>query len=192
MTLLLKCSGFEISDYTIPKFTISQNSFVRIRIPFILESKSDRELLSLLLNEKFHKSISFGDFSPIYSGKIHRNRKNIFDIFKSDKILDVLNRYYKKDKKEISELLFSMNIKINSNWKKIPLLDKYILSFETASICSSFVFFDTTGLDPIGIERMCDCAIQKCKKGHTVVHLLYPTLSDDLFDKECEFVELRR
>lgn len=189
MSLLLKCSGFEISNYKVPEFKILRDSYSIIRMPFIMDSEDDCDLLSHLLNEKYHQSMSFGDINPIYSGSINRSRESAFDVFKSGKTIKRLSRHYKKNKEAIARLLLPQNIDFNHSWDKMALFDKCIISFEIASICSPFIFFDTAGLDPIGIKKMCDHATKKCNQGYTVVHLLYSTLSDDISNKEYEFIK---
>ena len=53
------------------------------------------------------------------------------------------------------------NLKNNLLWNEISLLEKYILLFEVSKRCSSFLYFNTTGLDPLGVEKIIKKASKK-------------------------------
>jgi hypothetical protein len=189
MTALLICEGFDISGYSIPKFEIPKNSFCQIKMPFTMESEADSDLLSILLGEKDHPSIKLVKSQPLYSGKMNRHREGILGVLKSNKLVNKLNRFFGLNREEIANILNSLNIEVYSHWDRIPHFERCLLSFEVSLACSSFVFFDTAGLDPIGFNKMHNHAKDKTKKGYTVVQLLYPTVSeDDLKDEFITFI----
>lgn len=188
MTLLLKCRGFQVSGYNVPGFEIQSKNFCRINMPFKLGSYEDREILYALLNKKKHPSIEFGNSPPLHCGDIYRQHHGISDFFRSDKVITRLTRYYNIEKKDIFNMLSSLKIKNDIYWDSLPLFKKCLLSFETASACSMLIFFDTAGLDPLSIEKIYDIALIKSKRGHAVIHLSYPVLSENRFKSDKEFI----
>jgi hypothetical protein len=185
MSILVRSLGLNISGYTLPEFEIHKNSYYQVNMPFIMESEEDLNLLSILLGEQDNPSIQIIKNKPLYSGNLNRHKTGILDFFRSNKVENRLIKYYKLDKKEVESLLRPLRIMVNLRWNRIPHFEKCLISFEAALACSSFVFYDSAGLDPDGRNKMFNHARKKCKNGNTVVHLLYPTLESE---KKEEFI----
>ncbi len=175
--ILLNCNGFHVSGCNVPPFTIQRGSLYQINMPFVMRSAQDMELLSILTGKKINPHVEFYSTYPTYTSQLIRERKGLLGVFRSNKVISRLSSFYGIKKEDIESKLLLHRIKGDMSWNSLSLVEKCTVSFEVATIRNTLLFFDTAGLDPLGIEKMFSLAKMKCKEDYSVICLCYPIWS---------------
>lgn len=176
MDYILECEGFFIGEHHIPKFSLRNNYFYQINLPFTYDSFEDNKFLSSFFDNN-NSVVKAYDTLPIYSGVTCRHSKGLLNLFKNRKVINRLHNFFEIDKNIIESLLSSNGLDKEVYWDDLALWDKVFLSFELAAINSTFVFFDTAGLGQSSVNKMFEYASKKRSEGYTIVHLDYPQQS---------------
>ena len=188
MSILLQCKGFVYSGHKIPEFTIYKNSFCKINTPFTLESKEDLMLFSFFQGKKRNKAVHIPGELPLYSSIVNRpHRIKLLNWNRCKDIVKKLSAFYKVSEEESLKILQLLDIDLALEWELTPLIDRYLSSLAVALFISSFVFFDTSGLDPMGSKRLLSYAKQKVEEGKTLIQINYPDISGKKITPKFDF-----
>ena len=147
---VIDCLGFKLGDISVPPFELNVGEFKQIQWLF---SEKDR-FLKIVTGKEKHPALKIFKPIDVVSPPISKNWFSwIFDrqtakdyllkntIFSNDDVMDVLQKF---------------NIHPNLPIHSMGLTQRLLLALEIAWTQVNVVIFTTAGLDPLGVETICE------------------------------------
>ena len=186
----IKCKGFKIGNVYIPEFEVKTGQLLCFHWPLI-KSLEEQLFLEVLLGTK--TEININVLGKITKVNVPSYRKiGIFsDFLYRQNIKKFLMKFGDISDTEVNKILQKLHIAPYGFIGSISLTTRIWLGLEIAWINSpDVILFDTRGLDPLGIETICQ-AVSKRLDACAAIHFSYPTISKRICCSQSQCIEIQ-
>ncbi|MDM8561918.1 hypothetical protein QUF54_01025 [Candidatus Marithioploca araucensis] len=174
----------------IPKFEVKKGQLLCFHWPLLNNSLEKEHFFEVLLGTKTEMNISvLGKISKV---NIPYEKKGIFSDFLYRKsIKKFLMKFGHISDEAVSHILQKRHISPHHFIGSISLTKKILLGLEIAWVNSpDVVLFETRGLDPLGIETICQAVSEK-RETCAAVHFSYPTIPKRICCSQSQCIEIK-
>lgn len=168
------CQGMGINSLVIPPFTLETGQLLNIHWP--LPKGHTREHTWEMILKKQRESSGIHVIEPVYrvipfQVKSKRVWKTSQKIPVKQGILDVFNI----PEVSVCRMLTKLHIVSDTLIDHLTSTEKSLIGIEVSRFFSNTFLFDTSGLDPLGIQKAYELVKEELRQEKAAIHLVYPS-----------------
>ncbi len=181
----ITCKGFKMGNVYIPEFEVKKGQLLCFHWPFCHKSLEAEHFFEVLLGTKTEMNI-------YVLGKITKvNIPYEKNPFYRKSIKKFLMKFGNISAYRASNILQKLHIAPHNFIGSISLTKKILLGLEIAWVNSpEVVLFETGGIDPLGIETICQ-AVSERLDTCAAVHFSYPTIPRRICCSQSQCIEIK-
>ncbi len=189
--LEITCNGFQIGKIAIPNFEVRKGQLSCFHWPLPRGSLEETHFWRILLGTE--TEISLQVFGKVTKINLPCEKKGIFSyFFYRETIEKLLMESGNIDAKQVSNILKKLSIVPHSFISSISLTTRILLGIEMAwGNSPDVVLFETSGLDPLGIETICQAILGKLDTC-AAIHFSYPTTPTRTCCSQSQCLEIKQ